>query len=1103
MPNRMNPLASYLFALSAMIVAYTAYAKLAVPILEGPPVAARVQAAYVPPNASENGLNKSHLPSLLPENAWELSPCKTLLTPQGTVYFQKWDRIDDQGTYELKPFTLVINDPAAAAMRDPEVPQDAKTATPVVLRAFEGAKLKFSKPLTAGSSSEKAEMESAHLLGQVTVYRPANSANKEQQLRVVTQSIQVNRQYIFTLNEVDFQFGSHRGSGRNLSIKLAHEHNGEATANESPSNSFSTINGIEQLELASVRELVLQPAETDRFHTTGMPSANAQSPPSNDPQKSMSLSNQTTPLRLSCAGPFVFRIKEQKASFKDAVVVEQLDRFGDNLRCDSLEIEFDRESKNNESTSVKSLVAVGSAMRPATIESRSSQTRISGEFLYFDVRESVIKANGTSPVVLQNPKLEFRAPSLQYRLMSDNSLGPLDASGPGQLRGVAPDSKNGKPAKEFRVQWAKLLSVRQHDNERLRIEIDQQADISFGELNGIKADRLAFLVWQTEAADSTMKDRKWEYAPSQLDSNGNVMFRTPEVIGQSKTFVANWPKPAKKSPLAAATSNLQPAKPTRKAEGVARAKPSGGTFIPPAEKWSADQFQLAEPARNSVAANESTTQAAEPMIFEGDAVIANVTGDMKNMTIRDLTVEGQMHLANRSKTKRAFELHGAGMRLFPQGDNLFRVLVSGKKQKPAVFKTDGFDLSGESLHLDQTANTIWVHGGGEMAIDAAKVEPSPDARLLSGQRPPTESQFGGRLEKIDIAWGGGMIFDGSRIYFERDIAMDALQRPKDGQQSSIKTLSQGLKVELTEALNFKDLENQAEDGKTVSARKSKPKVRVIELVSHVDQNQRAFRLASHSDPVADHANSKDRPVLVENRTVDTRGSLVSMQRLLVPTAAVNAESGDITATGPGTAITWQLAGSDQNGRMTGFANRGQRGQRNQQTGASSAKKELTCAHVNFDGQLKANSNDHLLQITGNTRTAWSTVESVNQNIDPDRPDLLPMGAAVVRSEQLNFSRWQPRGAEKPENLIEAKGNTTVISQLFEVVANRLVYSDLTDMMTIEGSSQSPAKLSYRKNENASFQESNAAKINYWLSDQSVEVFDIKSGNMSGFGVGRN
>ena len=127
-----------------MIGAYSAYAKFAVPVIEGPVDQVRRSVAVAPVSLPEKQDNKSRLFKLLRNNAWELGSCKTLFTNSGTLLFQEMTRVDNEGTYTLTPFTMIMNDhesgTAFAAKLDPTVP-------PTVLRCGE-AKLKFDGPLT-------------------------------------------------------------------------------------------------------------------------------------------------------------------------------------------------------------------------------------------------------------------------------------------------------------------------------------------------------------------------------------------------------------------------------------------------------------------------------------------------------------------------------------------------------------------------------------------------------------------------------------------------------------------------------------------------------------------------------------------------------------------------------------------------------------------------------------------------------------------------------------------------------------------------------------------------------------------------------------------
>jgi lipopolysaccharide export system protein LptA len=1039
----MNPIARYLFALSAMIVAYTAYARMAVPFLEGPQNVIRKQQVALDDSGNSDVLDKSHLPSLVPNNAWELGSCKTLLTPQGTVYFEEFEPIDDQGNYRLVPFTIVLNDPVNKIHNHTQVENtNQKKPTPIVLRAIEGARLKFSKPLTARGSQDDIEMQSAQLDGQVTVFRPANIANDEDELRVVTRNIQVTHSQIFTLSDVHFSFGPHHGSGRNLSIKLAHK-----PAEDSPAKSFSSIEGVEQLELAYVSELVLQPADANSFSPPeGSPDANADTASS----QPLTLSNQKTPLRLSCDGPFVFRMGEKKAWFRDNVVVTQLDQFRDNLHCESLQIDFQKDG--SQTTSVKNLIAIGSRDKPATIVSNSQQTMVVGEELDFDVTNSVVKATGSRPVSIQNPKFAFEAPNLEYRLTENGKLGPLFASGPGVLKGVSDDSK-----RSFQVHWQRELTTIDYDPERVEINIDGDASVKFDAMNQIAADSIRFLVWQIPAVDSTIKNPKWQYLPSKLITTDDVRIQTEKLNGAAKTFVANWPRPTPEQlGTLPHTVSYRPM-PQRLSNPYSREQPLEEVYPLP----------TFDAAGNVVK--------SRVMTFSGDEVIANVAGDMDNLRIRDLVVNGSLELESNTTERRPFVISGDSMKLVPQAEELYRVTITGDDERPAKFKTNGFDLVGTNLQLDQSANTIWVQGAGELTIDGQKQE------LQQNQ---TNQKLSG-LEKVKINWGGGMVFDGSRIYFENAIEVFANRRTNaQGQRSTTKTNSEALTIELTESIRFEKLADSGSATDIESQHRNETQIHRMVFVNHVDQNQRAFRLASHQP---DDLGS-NKVIGLQNATFDANGNVVALQKLFVPMATVDAVSGDIATSGPGTALTYQY--SKDSNKVTGFS---------QNNPANNTKKsELSCVHVKFDGQLVGNSEKGTMEISRNTRSAWANVDRIDQTLDPDRPDQLPMGAAVLRSDRLKFAQWTPRNSE-PRLEMEAEGNTSIRSQLFEAVADRLTYADDTDMMVLEGNAPALAKLTYRKTPKSTAQTMLAGKVMYRLSDGSADGIDIRSveANISG------
>ena len=1021
MPNRVNPIAKYLFALSAMIVAWTVYAKVAIPYLEGPPtVVRRQQVSEYYPDVGDI-LDKTHLSSIIPSDAWELDSCKTLLTPQGTIYFEEMEPLDDKGTYQLMPFTIVVNDPVNKIRTEPEIEPEKKTA-PIVLRSLEGARLKFTKPLTARSKDDDIELESAQLDGQVTVFRPANPGTEEDQLRIVTSNIQINRSHIFTLADVYFSFGPHHGSGRNLSIQLTH--NPDA---DSPAKSFSNIDGVEQMELAFVSELILQPVDAHAFDPNRLNRKSAT--PTGD---TLSLSNQKTPLRLSCDGPFIFRMGEKKAWFRDNVVVTQLDDFRDNLHCDSLQIEFEK-SGTSEATSVRNLIAIGTQEKPATIVSNSQQTVIIGEELNFDVERSIVKAAGSEPVSVRSPKFAFLAPTFAYQLAEDGRLGLLIAEGPGALKGTSEDQKT------FEVRWERELNTENVDAERIQINVDTDAYVKFDQESRITADQLKFVLWQLPDPHSPEGQTKWKYFPSKLDTRGNVRIINQKLNGSAKQMIANWEKPT-----------------ARELETIEHTVGFRPTSSPQQEIYGFRPPSKPQPKQKSGDYRALPTQ--QPAIkFSGDKVIANVAGSMNKMEVRDLTVDGSLVLESNAEDRRPFHITGHSMKLVPQAKELYRATIDGNSNRPATFKTEGFDLVGNNLQVDQSANTIWVQGTGNLNI-----VPPRGAKIASSETDAPD------ISDAKVSWNGGMVFDGSKIYFENDVSLTANRPPNDqGHRSTLKTNSEALTIELTESIRF---EKVASGTGSVA---DTPEIQRMVFVNHVAQNSRAFKLAS--------TENKPRIIAFQNATFDTNGEVLDLQKLFVPTATVDAQTGDVVTSGPGQALAYQY--SNGQNRLSGFT-------KPDPAGGSSTPK-LTCIHSRFDGQLTASSNKGTMKIERNTRSAWGNVNRLDQTLDPDRPDQLPLGAAVLKSDVLRFAQWTPRNGE-PRQEMQAEGNTSIKSELFESVADRITYNDATDILVIEGKPPANAKLSHRRTPQSRPETVMAQKVKYRLSDQWTEVSDIRS-----------
>ena len=1088
-PRKLNPIAHYLFALAATVFLYTMYARFVVPVVEGPPVVVRRQEPIPVVEETNQSIDKTWLASLVPAESWELEPCKVLLTPQGTILFKQWQRVDDEGTYSLYPFTMVMNDPESDMTKVEKSQRDL----PVVVRSIDGATLKFSGPLTLGSQEEKAEMRSARLAGEVTIYRPETADGSQPDLRVLTRNVQIDQNRIFTLADVEFAYGDHVGSGRNLSMDLSHETDGNESA-----ASFSTINGVRQMELAFVRKLVLRPQGTNDLALNRKPAAAV--------GVAAAFSSMTSPLELSCDGPFLFEFESRVATFHDNVHVRQQDAFGDNIHCKKLEIEFGepaepgvelvqptevvQQTGGESNLEVRSIIALGDgADQPAVITSHSRQTRVTGHRVSLDVATGLIDAGGAGDdVTVISEQFSFRAPTLRYELTDDSSLGELAAGGPGLLQRKSTDGK-----RAFTSRWKNKMTVTSEDELRKRITLDGDAFVMMGPDMSIASNELDFLVWQMPdpqamlagaSDDGQPAGQKWHYLPSQLVTDGDVKIQTPRIQGTARNFVANWPKPVLKDPLANQTARVD--------RHYVRRMPQDDSMIASSPEFNAgsptsDGFRPVPRSRTGPWTNVDVNDAPKPndaagkvlterglMVFDGDRVVANLHGDLDQPKVTDLSVDGSMRLVEQAPASVGgpdqLVIEGDNLRMVPQADQLYRVFVGGTSTHPASIQTPGLSLDGVSLNLDQANNKMWVEGAGQMAINPSQ---RPDTEnvvnVSTGQTDPA-----GKIESVEIAWTGGMIFDGSRLYFEREIIMDADRKPTTDGQATVKTLSQSLTVTLDEKVQFSEMSRDGDVGEISIAS--------MVMSNNLDAANRAF---------ASEQQTSDDPVIVVSETRDTRGNLVEMQKLLSPLATVNALDGSVVAKGPGKVLNYLRDDGKGESKLSGFSQSFRRPSSQPNAPEKDRKPGIDGIHVNFDGELNANADRKEMLISGNVRAAYARVESYETIVEPDDKNTHPAGTVVLKCDRLQSAQWTPVGQESINEMV-ATGNAHITSQLFEATAQRLTYNDKTDMMIVSGSSRGNANLWFRPDPEAKLSHLTARKIMYRLADQWTNVEGVQS-----------
>jgi len=703
------------------------------------------------------------------------------------------ERLDDEGNYALKPFTMIMNDhqsgTAFAKGLDPNVP-------PTVLRCS-AAKLGFDGPILLTGDS-KTRMRTASLDGEVTIFRPSPTPQKDETLKLVTRDVQVSANTIVALGEVAFSFGPHRGSGKTLTIEL--EHHPDASA---INRDFSSINGVSAIRLASLNRLRIEPASLKES-----PVAPPETPPQQSPAAILSAAN--VPIEVTCAGPFRFDYASRTATFNEKVFIKQQDKFGDNLNCHQLMVQFTDENKpTNSSTitaeamppaagAIKRLIAVGNRDKgePVVMIANSRQMNVRGDELEYHAAENHIQCRSADQVSIISPELNVRGRSLSYHITPDGALGDLNAVGPGEFFRKSADIKE-----NIFLRWQRNLTIRKRVFPESKqdvvgripekiIVVDGQAEVLVQETTHVTADRLNIAVFERPDAklsgnSANNSKSKFQYSPSEVFADSPVTIKSPNVDGVAGKLLVTWPQP---------NANALKTHQTLSLHRTSRLNRIGNRqrVLKPATALQRDTAVVFDGAA------EPTKETLKQYIrFKGDEVRVRLENNSSNEKssepqLLDLKVNGNVIVhqhPHRESKEKPLLISGNELRIVPQGKEIYRMLVAGKDKTPAIVDAQGLMLTGDTIHLDQESNKLWVEGAGEMKVrQQEKTKPNSTDRQ--------QDQALAATGDVDLQWAGGMVFDGAKIYFERNVMMTSFGEKSTPDKSITRTLSQALSISL-------------------------------------------------------------------------------------------------------------------------------------------------------------------------------------------------------------------------------------------------------------------------------------------------------------------
>lgn len=1048
MPKRINPIAQYFIYLAGTLAAYGVYAFTVVPQVESNQTLA--ERSFTPRTAVQQTDRKQKYSHLFPAGAWELGPCKVLETSQGTVLFKDYQPYDD-GHVEVLPFTMII--------RGDKLNKDGKEV-PIVLRSSNKAVLKFERPFQL-NGGDPGKIQNGELAGRVSIYRPPSEPGADDFLKILTSNVQLETHKIYTIDDVEFEFGNSHGKGRNLGIELSLD-----TPLDAINTDFSKINGIKKLQLGYLQKL--------RIH-----------PPARKRNANRMLSGQRAPLEIRCQGAFGFDFENQKANFFDQVVVRQLDDTGQSLQCEQLTLIFDSKVKDStrpvvsassdkladQDLQLRKVIAVG---KPLNLVARNKDATVRAEYLEYDIALNTIVARSEDSVLFQMGNQQFTGNDIQYRIREDGAIGPLLAKGPGSMRRIDQN-------RSFAARWSESLTIQPSAEQQKLITLKGQSELTFDQQTTVAGDDMLIYLWeipkaipQNELASENEDEKKrsrWEYLPHELRSNGQVKISSEKLNGSAKNLIARWPKPDLTQPQAFndQSSRNQNSQVFHQAmdrgsfdtqTDLARVSPRPGSGITNQNRFNNSPIQ-------QVGFNQSIepelTKLPTKLNFVGKSVEVDFTSAKKDADISQLVIDGNVSIREVQPSDPdaiPFEIDGEVVTLVPQSKDLYRLNVFGN----ARIAGEGLILTGPDIHLDQTANKLWVVGGGTMRIE----KPASDAAEV----PEKEN----RPEDIAISWRGGMIFDGRKIYFEDDVSAAGMQS-KEEKRSQVRSLSTALSVMLESEIDFKKLKGGRDGGV------GDVEIREMILVDRLSDDKRVFK--NPNPPTQTNANPS--PVVFEKLDFDpVTGQLVGKQKMIVPHASVDMITGNVRASGPGTLMNWQ------NGKME--SPDGLFRQAATQIGGT-AEQAKSFIRINFDKILVSDGQNDHVQINGKVRMLYAPVDNFEQQFNPDNATR-PVGAIKLTCEQMEMAQWKQRGTETKTNELSAQGNARIVGDQFDATADRLNYSEVKDLLTLESSTRATANLSYTDPNTRSQRKLSAGKILYRPSDGWTEIQQVQEASVN-------
>lgn len=1023
-------------ALIVALLAFTLYAFTVARWIEPPLAASRTSTVQRP---KTTGLRqRERVKTVFQPGDWELHSPKVLEAEQGLLFLQDYETLPE-GRIRIRPCTLVFFTPGSDVSpgdKKPKAPPKATTERAFVVRAPEGAILQFDRELDM-SRPNMGRLIGGRLVGDVKITSPESSPGENDALEIATRQVQIDRERVWTTDEVRFRFGPHHGAGRDLTVFLEPEENPDddddlPEGENKESSADSVLRGVRFMELVHVDELELQ-APAGKGLLGNESAASSASVTGAAPR--------TTPVEIACRGPFQFDFVNKVASFEDRVDVlrTSLDGPSDQLNCERLEIHLGkvlaapsapRPSTSTDSVGasdklsgleIQKIVALG---QPVILRAPASDASGRGDRLEYDFQKQEVMLASARQATFEQGSHRIVARSLRYGL-AHGGLGTLRAAGPGELAaGGEPVSSRGaagpsspQPEKEITIRWNRKLFLRPAEGGHLA-SLDGGASAALGGMGGFSAREIHF--WFRELKDqpspssagmansaSGMAKSRSRFQPDRMMARGQVEIATRQLTGlagqlevwfeDDSAAGADQDAPATVRPLAGSQEGSP-------ASGIAAAwgKPADETA--PRRKFHvAGELIQVQLVSAGAAATSPGRRSAE--------TVGALQGSSRRYSPREIIIEGGAEFGEIGAAADApLAVSGATIHAFRLDRPDAFVKVLGEASRPAAVSAGGMRLAGGNLQIDQGENRLWINGPGEVSFPPPRRKP---ADATGDRRPLSVAAPSGQ---VTVEWSGKLSFDGRVVHIERDVQVQS------GQGT--------LRCARLDATTSQRVDFAQHDGAEVELR----------------------HLAC------------DGGVQLENRSYDEFGQLASVEELNTRNLTIDQWTGDVRADGAGDVLTVRREkGQPQGGQTLGG---GLALARLAPGGGDrpAADRPLTYLRIQFEDGLTGNHLPEKRHIAFHQRVqaVHGPVSDWRQRLNPDDADGLGEKGVVLTCDELTVTEFSPSvgtatSADRPIE-IEAAGDAVVESQSFTARAARLSYSLAKEMLVLEGDGRSDAEI---------------------------------------------